>query len=236
MSTKQPIYQQLADLVREKIVSGEYIFGDTIPSERALADMYGISHLTVRKSLKLLVEEGLLNRIQGKGTFVTVPIVSMDMSEIQGFGNFLEKKGVHNTNEILRTGLRKARHRYAKIFHINEEEDVFECVRLRKANGYPIAVEQNIVPRRYFEGIERYDFQVYSFHDIYTSHDIQIVTEHQKLEIIKIINPLAKLLGLDENSCVFLLSSYSVDKFDRIIEYTRIFNSDEKMVFHATAN
>jgi GntR family transcriptional regulator len=73
MSVNQPIYQQLADLLREKIADGEYALGDALPSERVMADRYGISHLTVRKSLGLLEEEGLLIRIQGKGTFVTIP-------------------------------------------------------------------------------------------------------------------------------------------------------------------
>ena len=236
MNANQPIYQQLADLLREKIADGEYVLGDALPSERAMADRYGISHLTVRKSFALLEEEGLLIRIQGKGTFVTIPRISMDMNKIQGFRSFLEDKGVHVTNEVLHCGLRKARHKYAKLLNIDENDDVFECVRLRLGNGYPMAVEYNAVPSRYVSGIEQYDFKVYSLHDAYASHHIRIASEHQMLEVIKVTNPQAQLLRLDENSCVFLLSSYSKDESGRIIEYTRIYNSDERIVFYVAAD
>lgn len=63
-------HEKLKELLAESIVNGKYKPGERIPSQNELADIYGISHSTVRESLASLVNEGLIYRIQGKGTFV----------------------------------------------------------------------------------------------------------------------------------------------------------------------
>ncbi len=235
MNTNLPIYQQLSDLLRDKILDGGYTFGDTLPSERYLADKYGISHLTVRRALSVLQEEGLVLRQQGKGTFVCAPKMTMNMQVIEGFSSFLQNRGVAVTNEVLYSGLRPAKHKYAKIFDIPENEEVFECVRLRYGDGIPLAIEYNAVPRRYAPDIAKYDFKIYSLYNIYNSYNICIVEEKQSLEVVKILNPQAKLLNLDESSDVFLLTSTSTDANGNVVESTRIYNSDERIVFFASS-
>jgi DNA-binding GntR family transcriptional regulator len=56
------------------------------------------------------------------------------------------------------------------------------------------------------------------------------------LEVVKVTNPQAKLLRLAETSCVFLLSSYAMDDLGRVVEYTKIYNSDERIVFYVAAD
>jgi len=236
MPVSEPIYLQLADLLRERISSGEYAFGDALPSEQAMANKYGISHLTVRKALDVLEKDDLLFRVQGKGTFVKAPRVFMDMKLIEGFSSFLQNKGIQVTNQVLHVGTRKANYKYAKIFGIQENDEIFECSRLRLGDGIPMAVEYNAVPLRYAEDIMQYDFKVYSLHDIYARHGIHIVAEHQLLEVIKAPGSQAKLLNLDKEDSVFLLTSRAIDDNDRVVEFTRIYNSDKRMVFYATAD
>ncbi len=66
-----PVYYQLMNIIMEKIKSGEYSVGSLIPSERDLSELLGISRMSVRQALHHLVNEGLLTREKGKGTFVT---------------------------------------------------------------------------------------------------------------------------------------------------------------------
>ena len=236
MRTQEPIYLQLADLLRERISSGEYVFGDSLPSEHAMAEKYGISHLTVRKALSVLAQEDLVSRIQGKGTFVKAPRVFMDMNVIGGFSSFLQNKGIQVTNKVLHAGTRKAKYRYARIFHIEEQEEIFECTRLRLGDGVPMAVEYNAVPVKYAQDIKQYDYKVYSLHDVYMKNGIRVVSEHQLLEVVNASESQAKLLNLQQNDSIFLLTSRAMDDQDRIVEYTRIFNSDERLVFYAAAD
>ncbi len=67
---KAPLYQQLYDAILNKVRSGEYQVGEKIPSEEQLMTIYGVSRVTVRNAIKQLVDENILIKRHGKGTFV----------------------------------------------------------------------------------------------------------------------------------------------------------------------
>src|SRR5712692_298719 len=70
VSRRIPLYYQLENLLREKIMSGSFATGDRLPTESDLIHQYGVSRITVRQALTALAEEGLIERRQGRGTFV----------------------------------------------------------------------------------------------------------------------------------------------------------------------
>ena len=70
ISRKQPLYDQLVDLLHEKI-ENEMGPGDMLPSERELCETYGLSRTTVRLALAELERQGLVTRQHGRGTFVS---------------------------------------------------------------------------------------------------------------------------------------------------------------------
>ena len=70
---KAPLYQQLYDAILNKVRSGEYQVGEKIPSEEQLMTIYGVSRVTVRNAIKQLVDENILIKRHGKGTFVSMP-------------------------------------------------------------------------------------------------------------------------------------------------------------------
>lgn len=66
-----PLYEQLMINIKDEMDKGVYKAGDRIPNEAELCDLYSVSRITVRRAIQELVEEGLLERKQGKGTFVS---------------------------------------------------------------------------------------------------------------------------------------------------------------------
>ena len=69
-STEVPLYYQLAGVLREKVLSGEFATGDRIPTEAELVRDYGVSRITVRQALHTLERSGMIRREVGRGTFV----------------------------------------------------------------------------------------------------------------------------------------------------------------------
>ncbi|WP_431777676.1 GntR family transcriptional regulator [Ottowia caeni] len=65
------LYAQLASLLRSRILSGEWVSGETIPSLQELTELYGLGRVTVRQALQILAEEGLISSQRGRRTFVT---------------------------------------------------------------------------------------------------------------------------------------------------------------------
>jgi GntR family transcriptional regulator len=66
-----PIYQQIADELRQGIANGRYLPGRALPSETELAASLGVARLTVRKAVRVLADEGLVTVVKGRGAFVT---------------------------------------------------------------------------------------------------------------------------------------------------------------------
>ena len=87
-SRKQPLYDQLVDLLREKI-ENDMEPGDLLPSERELSERYGLSRTTVRLALKELETLGLISRKHGKGTFVSDS--SREATNLMGAYSFTEQ-------------------------------------------------------------------------------------------------------------------------------------------------
>jgi GntR family transcriptional regulator len=71
MPPSLPVYQQIRNKIQDWIVSKEYGLGEQIPSETELAKMFNVTRMTVRQAISLLIQEGLLTRKRGAGTFVT---------------------------------------------------------------------------------------------------------------------------------------------------------------------
>ena len=96
------MHRQLAQKIRDAISAGTYKQGDRIATELELGQRYGVSRITARQAVMQLVEEGLLVRRQGKGTFVTAPPVQHELLELHGFVEELVARGVNPEIELLK--------------------------------------------------------------------------------------------------------------------------------------
>lgn len=90
--SRLPAYAQLADILRAGISRGDYPPGDRLPSESALAKDHGVSAMTARQAVSVLEEEGLIRRVQGKGTFVRKVGVATSSFELEALRTILADK------------------------------------------------------------------------------------------------------------------------------------------------
>lgn len=233
MAAKVPMYIQLRELIRKKIEDGVYKFGETIPSERELSVQYGLNRMTVRHAITALVEEGLLTKSQGKGTFVTRPKIAGDIHKIQGFGKMLAERGVTPGTKLLHSEKRKAGYKYSSIFNIDEEDWIFNIVRLRLADNEPISLEDTYIPYALVPDLESIDFELYSLYDLFKGNGIELDVSYESLSLVKIRNVEAKLLNLDSGSTVFSIEVKTLDATGRVVEYTRNYTNGEKCSFYS---
>lgn len=106
MNNSNPIYIQLMENIKEKIINGEYKIGEFIASERKMADQYKINRMTVRKALKILIDDGYLETIKGKGTMVKnipqkVRRVELGSGESYSLSNDLKSKGIDSKRKLV---------------------------------------------------------------------------------------------------------------------------------------
>ena len=103
-----PAYAQLARILRQRISSGTYRPGERLPSEAALAKNFGLSAMTARQAVGVLAEEGLVNRIQGRGTFVNKIEVATSHFALDALRDLLTDRR-HLEVHILKATIEKAR-------------------------------------------------------------------------------------------------------------------------------
>ena len=89
----QPLYEQIKDTLRGRILDGTYAPHSQMPSEHELCALFGVSRITVRQALGDLQKEGLLFKLHGKGTFVSKPKAFQNVTSLQGFGEAMSSMG-----------------------------------------------------------------------------------------------------------------------------------------------
>ncbi|HWQ57795.1 MAG TPA: GntR family transcriptional regulator [Clostridia bacterium] len=149
--SQTPMYQQLADLIRGRIEDGVLGYGNRIASENALVEEYGVSRITVRKALDLLVDENYLFRKQGKGTFVSLRNVSSNRAVEQGFTAESFRDGAIPSTQVIGKTIIPAEQCPAegRANFTGAELLLVACVRY--VDGVPVIYEQDYFPMRFAE-------------------------------------------------------------------------------------
>jgi len=112
-----PLYIQLVDLLREKIQSKQLAPGEKLPSERELCDIYDVSRITVRNAISRAENEGLVERIQGMGTFVAAPKYKQSLSEVKSFAATMIESGMVASTEVIKAESTSADFGLARILN-----------------------------------------------------------------------------------------------------------------------
>ena len=144
-----PLYKHLMQKLRSDIQNGVYPVHSRIPSEQELCDTYQVSRVTVRKALAELTQEGLLNRHQGKGTFVGVPRIRKDLRDVNSFHDICRVMGSVPTTRLLHVQWVYPEETDARELNCEPGEQVLEIVRLRLADDIPVMLETNRFPADY---------------------------------------------------------------------------------------
>lgn len=144
-----PLYEQLMKEIEKDIKNGVYKPGDKIMTEAEMANVYGVSLITVRRAMGTLMDKGLVVRKQGKGTFVTKPKFSRNMKKLQSFTEMCEQMGVKPGAKMLKNGLVNSDAKIAARLGIETGSKVVYISRLRLADGEPVQIEKSYFPLRY---------------------------------------------------------------------------------------
>jgi len=145
-SNPLPLYYQLKEVLRQQIQAGHLAPHSSIPSEPELVSSYHVSRATVRQALTELVNEGLLYRQHGKGTFVCEPRVQQTLSELTSLTTELRRRGKRPGGLLLLSELARGSETIRQQLRLADEEQVVRLERLRSADGQPIACEVDYLP------------------------------------------------------------------------------------------
>jgi GntR family transcriptional regulator len=135
----QSRYAALAAAMRSRIVAGEWPPGSAIPAEQTLAAEHGVALGTMRRALDLLAEQGLLERIHGRGTFVRQGLSGAPMLRFFRFG---DAAGETPSSRILSRDVLAATAEAARVLGCGPGEQALRLKRLRAIGVHPVLYEE----------------------------------------------------------------------------------------------
>ncbi len=230
MANKESLYLQISNVIRSKITQGELRYGQRIPSERELAELYSVDRKTLRKAVSVLVEEGILTRMHGKGTYINKRQVAYDVNVVDNFGEMLNRSGIKHSCRLLYKEKRSAGLKYAELLNIGENDYVYRLVRLRLGDGEPVAIQNTYIVYDVLEDVEDIDFDMHSLYDVLNQHGVYANRVKETFRFVEFSNQEAKLLNMPDGSWGFMVEDITYDQNQRIVEYTKSFINTEKMI------
>ncbi|MGB9857369.1 MAG: GntR family transcriptional regulator [Dictyoglomaceae bacterium] len=150
-----PLYYKLRESIREKILKGDYPPGSKIPSEQELMQEYQVSRMTVIRAINDLVQEGLLYRKQGKGTFVSIPQVQQRLGRLTNFTQDMLARNLKPDSIILNLELISPSFLVQEKLKINEKVKIWKLERLRLADDTPMGIQVAYLPSDIFPIIDK---------------------------------------------------------------------------------
>ncbi len=218
-----PLYVQIKDYIRLNIQNGIFAVNERIPSERQLAEQFGVNRLTVGKALNELAQEGLIYSRVGKGTYVCPTKIDQMLQSLTSFTEDMSSRGKKASSRVLYSSVDPADQEVAKALSILPGAEVVVLYRVRLADTLPVALERShIIYALCPDILNNHDFSRESLYQVLReAYGLRLTHAHQTIEAV--IAGEAEQHALEAGPCTPILSITRVtfNESEQPIEYVR---------------
>ena len=165
-----PLYQQIENDIKDKIIRGEYQAGQMLPSESKFCELYQVSRVTIRNAISDLVEQGILIRKHGKGTFVENQKIPSNLITFSGFTTICRENNIKINTHILCVRRQEASMYDIRALKLKEGEDIVYIKRIRYADGHPVIIEHVHLPYKEYSFLLNEDLEDRSLYKTIEQH------------------------------------------------------------------
>jgi len=209
----RPLYTRIQEYIAEMILSGKLKPESKIQSEREFSEDLGVSRMTVRKALTELVNEGLLERKHGSGTYVAKPKITYESVELVNYVQAMQLRNIATSTQLLEFNEMVASRRLGEILEIEIGAPIYHLVLLRFANRVPVILERGYFPCDYYPKMEDWNLEKTSTIDLLTSvYGIRLGRISQSVEAVAATDQVAEQLRVDEGIPLLLLSRLIISR------------------------
>jgi len=218
-SSAQPLYQQLQRALRGAIENGIIGPDDALPPERDLAEMLGVSRITVRKAIDELVDDGLLIRKQGSGTFVSNR-VEKNFAKLTSFSEDMRARGREPRSVWMNRAAGTVTPEESLTLRSSPGTPVFRFHRIRYADDAPMAIEYATVIASCLTSLDEVESSLYEALERTGNRPVRAL---QRLRAVLLTADQAKLLKAQEGDAGLLVARVGYLKDGRAVEYSQSF-------------
>lgn len=223
IARQAPRYRQAADRLAAQIASGELPVHSRLPSERTIAEQYGLSRMTARQAVEFLVRRGLVYRRPGSGTYVAAPRIVHSLQRLAGFSEQMRAQGIEPSGRVLEMTLSdRIGDDAAAALRLGRRERAWRMRRIRYGNGEPLLIETFFVPDAVCPQLGRHDLTRGSLYDLMrTVFRVDPQSAHETIEPASCDATDARHLGVRAGSHMMLVTRTTFDRDRRPVEFAR---------------
>ena len=207
--------------------------GARLPSERLLAQRYGVARATVTQAIDELAGKGLVYRVHGSGTFVAEPKFRQPQT-LTSFTEDMRARGMTPGSLVLTREAIPASAVIARHLQVPNGTPVVHIERVRTANGEPMALERTYLPASRFPGLAEMDLTDVSLYTLLGERwSVWVRTADQWASAVRLTEEEAKILGVDPVQPALLFQRVTSDQGGNLVEYVRsVYRGDRYEVHH----
>lgn len=202
-----PKYYQLGQILRQRILKGEYAAGTKIPSEWQLCEEFNVSRGTVRKAIDTLLHEGLLRTEQGQGTYVVEDLWrSRSFLLLSNFNEDVIRENQTPRTTVIEKQILGAPSRIAHRLSLVKGEEIFYIARLRWADNQPVVYEQRYLAKRLCPSLLDEDLENQSIHELLVmKYQLPLIRALHSIEAHVLSKHEAELLQTQAGKAAFYI-------------------------------
>ena len=223
----RPKYRRLYQTIDQCVECEVFGPGEFIPSERELAEHLGISRVTVRTALSKLLENGILDRKHGVGTYVSKPI-EKSVSSVSSFTEDMAKHQLTPSSKTVSVQKIRPDAHLDLIFRLGPDQSVIEIQRIRYANDFAIAYEVVIVPDNVLPDPLNIGQSLYN--DM-AQMGCRPSSAVQRIKALNANKVQAGMLDIHPGAAVLHIERHGVVADGRVVEYTNSYYRSDSYEF-----
>jgi GntR family transcriptional regulator len=215
-----PLYRQLHRRIASAIAAGRLRPGDSLPPEREIAAMTGLSRVTVRKGVEALVASGQLVQRRGSGTFVAARVERLEqaLSRLTSFTEDMARRGKSVESHWLARGLHAPAPEEVMALALGASDRVARLERVRMSGGVPLAIERASLPASILPDPDAVTGSLYA---LLERRDLRPVRAVQRISASNLDPQEAGLLHVAPGAAGLRIERISYLPSGKVVEFTR---------------
>jgi len=231
-----PAYFQLAQMLHREVMSGNLRPGDRVPSENELSEGYGVSRMTARRAIELLVEKGVVRREKGRGTFVSRPRIEGGLFLIPDLHDEMRMQGLSSEVRLLGVRVVRAGKTAASRLGIKKGEKVIYLERILEGGDEPLVLDRKYVLLDRSQPLLESELGHGSMQELFAGNpDMAPVRADLKLSATVLSAREAKLLESGEGAPAFCLEQLIFAANDRRVVWGWLIYRGDRFSFESSS-
>ena len=227
-----PLHAQLEQALLKGMRSGELQSGSRLPSEDELTARFAVSRTTVRTAIQSLVGRGVVEIRRGKGTFVTEPVITQELTELTGFVEDMQALGKVPSARVLDRRLVAASETVARQLAVQRGATVARIQRVRLADGTPLSFDETYLPQELGAKVMTDDLENQPiFALLEQKYSTPLLEAEYRLAAVASHGTVARALGIDAGSPIFLIERTTYSDRRRPVDYERLYYRGDHIRF-----